>query len=166
LPKSEPFPFEKTEIYQKSMEFVRKCRKICCSLPRNYYSDIDQLKRAAMSICQNFAEGFGRWHKKDKKHFYTISKGSAYEARLVFQATGHNGDDTLPGLGNIYQMFTQAYNVNSRVRIHSNSWGDTSYGQYGNTPRNIDRFVWNRPNMSIVIAAGNEGIDDYFATKS
>lgn len=38
-----------------------------------------QLVRAADSVSANIAEGFGRYHKKDKIKFYQYGKGSALE---------------------------------------------------------------------------------------
>ena len=76
---SELFPFENTEIYRKAYAFTKQCRNIIDRLPGRYYSDKDQLRRSSLSILNNYAEGYGRWGKKDKQQFYTISKGSAYE---------------------------------------------------------------------------------------
>lgn len=39
----------------------------------------DQFVRAADSISANLAEGFGRYHKKDKIKFYYYALGSVYE---------------------------------------------------------------------------------------
>lgn len=39
-----------------------------------------QLVRAVDSVSANIAEGFGRYHKKEKIHFYYISKASALES--------------------------------------------------------------------------------------
>lgn len=38
-----------------------------------------QFVRAVDSISANIAEGFGRYHKKDKIHFYRIAQGSLKE---------------------------------------------------------------------------------------
>ncbi|MEI7979747.1 MAG: four helix bundle protein [Bacteroidota bacterium] len=38
-----------------------------------------QLVRAADSVSANIADGFGRYHKKDKIKFYQYAKGSALE---------------------------------------------------------------------------------------
>lgn len=40
----------------------------------------EQFVRAADSISANIAEGFGRHHKKDKIHYYLISRGSIRES--------------------------------------------------------------------------------------
>jgi len=39
-----------------------------------------QFIRAIDSISANIAEGFGRYFKKDKIHFYRIARGSVYES--------------------------------------------------------------------------------------
>lgn len=43
------------------------------------YSLIDQMRRAAVSISSNIAEGFSRQSKKEKIQFYYTSKGSLTE---------------------------------------------------------------------------------------
>ncbi len=42
---------------------------------------INQLRRAAVSITSNIAEGFSRKTSKDKNHFYLISLGSLTETQ-------------------------------------------------------------------------------------
>ncbi len=43
------------------------------------YSLIDQMRRAAVSISSNIAEGFSRQSNKEKLQFYYIAKGSLTE---------------------------------------------------------------------------------------
>lgn len=45
------------------------------------YAIIDQIRRAAASVCANIAEGFGRYHFKDKIKFYYNARGSIYEVQ-------------------------------------------------------------------------------------
>ena len=40
---------------------------------------VSQMRRAAVSIESNIAEGFGRLHKKEKQQFYYTSRGSCFE---------------------------------------------------------------------------------------
>ena len=73
--------FEKLIVWQRAMDLSVYLVQIADSLPQKYqYSFSDQLRRAALSIPNNIAEGAGRKGKKDSANFYTISKGSAYES--------------------------------------------------------------------------------------
>jgi four helix bundle protein len=77
------FDFEKLIVYQKSKEFNSKVHSFLINnkLDRNTH---DQLKRAAFSIMLNIAEGSGRFTKPDKRNFYIISRGSAFECVAIF----------------------------------------------------------------------------------
>ena len=74
------FDFEKLKVYKLSLSFVRNVFKVAKDIPREYqYSLGDQLKRAALSIVNNIAEGSGKLSKKEKSQFYRISLSSARE---------------------------------------------------------------------------------------
>jgi len=74
------FDFERLKVYEFALEFVLKIFKITKDLPRDYqYSLADQLRRAALSIVNNIAEGSGKMSKKEKSQFYRISLSSARE---------------------------------------------------------------------------------------
>jgi PGF-pre-PGF domain-containing protein len=81
--------------------------------------------------------------------------GMAPEAELVFQAVGDasNSLDLSAGLGEIFQA---AYNLDAK--IHTNSWGTSSYGAYTIYSQQVDRFMWENPDMLILFAAGNSGV--------
>ena len=72
------FSFEKLDIYQKAINFAIEIRKLCRNIKTDY-DILDQLKRAALSVSLNIAEGSGRWHKGEKRNFYYISRGSLFE---------------------------------------------------------------------------------------
>ncbi len=44
----------------------------------------DQILRAAISIILNFSEGYGRFTKNDKKHFYITARASLNETATCF----------------------------------------------------------------------------------
>ena len=45
------------------------------------YGMISQIRRAALSVPANIAEGFGRYHYLDKAKFYLNARGSLYELK-------------------------------------------------------------------------------------
>ncbi|HEX2785633.1 MAG TPA: S8 family serine peptidase [Ilumatobacteraceae bacterium] len=97
-------------------------------------------------------------------------RGMAYKAKLVFQAVEQaldwkNPSDlhdygryVLAGIpADITPVFAEAYKKGAR--IHSNSWGGGDPGVYDAQARQLDQFVWDHPNLCIVVAAGNDGSD-------
>lgn len=74
------FDHERLEVYAVAREVNRGVRDLVEELPRGFAESKDNLRRAAVSITRNVAEGSGKWKIADKVHFYRISHGSATEA--------------------------------------------------------------------------------------
>ena len=73
---------EDLEIYQLSLEIGERVWKIVNDLDYFVKDTIGkQLIRSADSIAANISEGFGRYHYKDSKRFYYISRGSLFETK-------------------------------------------------------------------------------------
>jgi four helix bundle protein len=69
-------------IWQRGHQIVLKIYKITKEFPsEEKFALTDQLRRAAVSITSNIAEGFGRDKMNDKAHFYTMALGSIYEVQ-------------------------------------------------------------------------------------
>jgi four helix bundle protein len=78
--------FEEMEVYQKALLFGVKVFKLTLT-NENISKDFglrNQLRRAALSISNNIAEGFERETKKELIRFLYFSKGSAGECRNIF----------------------------------------------------------------------------------
>lgn len=73
------FMFENLQVYQKSLDFAHRISNLTDSFPKGTYYLADQLNRASVSISTNIAEGNGRFTKSDRKHFFTIARGSIHE---------------------------------------------------------------------------------------
>lgn len=73
---------EDLEIYQLSMEIGENIWKIMDAWDYSVKDTVGkQLIRSADSIAANISEGFGRYHYKDSKRFYYISRGSLFETK-------------------------------------------------------------------------------------
>ena len=74
------YQFEKLEVWKGSRDFVLKVYKLVDNFPNSErYGIVDQLKRSAVSIPTNLAEGTGRNTGKDKAYFTQIAFGSLME---------------------------------------------------------------------------------------
>ena len=74
--------FTKLKVWQKSHTFTVNLYKITNSFPvEERYGLTNQLRRAAISIESNLAEGCGRNGDKEFSRFVDIAQGSAYEVR-------------------------------------------------------------------------------------
>ena len=74
--------FTDLEAWKESHKFVLIIYKITKEFPRDEMFGItSQLRRAAVSIVSNIAEGFTRESSKEKARFYFISKSSNTEVQ-------------------------------------------------------------------------------------
>jgi four helix bundle protein len=77
--------FEDVEIWKKSHAWVLKIYKFSENFPKHELFGLTaQLRRAAVSVPANFAEGFKKLGKADKLRFYNIAQGSLEECRYYF----------------------------------------------------------------------------------
>ena len=73
------FPLERFEAYRRAVGFVKQVNRVVKSPPEGCGNLLNQLRRAAVSIPLNIAEGYGRYNPADKRRFYLIARGSCYE---------------------------------------------------------------------------------------
>ena len=80
--------FEDLFVWQKAHEFVLGIYKMTVSFPRDEtYGLRSQMRRAAVSIPANIAEGFKKRGRKDKARFFNIAQGSIEESRYYLILT-------------------------------------------------------------------------------
>ena len=74
--------FEDMSVWQKASELDVRIFNLTESLPRKeHYGLTSQIRRSALSVSGNIAEGFGRKHTRDKLNFYYHSRGSLAETK-------------------------------------------------------------------------------------
>ena len=73
-------PHRKLDVWQKSMELVREIYQTTSTFPKNEeYGLSSQMRRAAVSVPSNLAEGAARKGKNEFKRFLNIAQGSLSE---------------------------------------------------------------------------------------
>ena len=74
------YPFEKLTVWQKAKSLAVRIYKVTSSFPEDEkFGIVSQMRRAAVSIASNIAEGASRLSKKDQAHFSQIAYGSLTE---------------------------------------------------------------------------------------
>lgn len=67
-------------VWQKSIDLVQLIYELTSLFPKQeQFGIISQLRRAAVSISSNIAEGFGRRSHKEYLQFYAVAYGSSLE---------------------------------------------------------------------------------------
>ncbi len=77
--------FEDLEVWQKAHGLVLATYKITKMFPNDEkFGLVSQMRRAAVSVAANIAEGFKKRGARDKAHFYNIAPASSEELRYYF----------------------------------------------------------------------------------
>ena len=72
--------YQDLKVWQKAIELTTEIYSIVKQLPRDeQYALSDQMRRAAVSIPSNIAEGRGRGTDKEFVHYLLMSRGSLWE---------------------------------------------------------------------------------------
>ena len=70
----------KTPVFQESKRFTLECYRITKDFPQDErFAMVQQIRRAALSVHLNIAEGCSRKSAVERKRFYEISRGSIIE---------------------------------------------------------------------------------------
>lgn len=68
------------EVYQSSRMLVLECYNLTQSLPaEEKFGMVSQIRRAALSVHLNIAEGASRKSEIERKRFYEVARGSVIE---------------------------------------------------------------------------------------
>ena len=77
--------FEDLKVWQKAHQLVIKIYRLSKGFPKHeMFGLTSQLRRAAISVPANIAEGFKRVTLPDKLRFYNIAQSSLEEVRYYF----------------------------------------------------------------------------------
>src|SRR4051794_39436749 len=72
--------YKKLDVYLVAMKLLEQVYRITKGFPmEERFALVSQLRRAAISICSNIAEGSSRKTRPEKRRFLEISRSSAVE---------------------------------------------------------------------------------------
>ena len=90
---------EKLDVYKLSIAFADLALKLIASFRngKDFGPLADQLRRAAISVPLNIAEGSGRFTDPDRVRFFSIARGSAMECGAILDIAqlGETADEEL-----------------------------------------------------------------------
>lgn len=78
------------KVWNKSMNLVRHVYNLTREFPKaEQYGLVSQMRRAAVSVPSNIAEGKSRGHRKEYRHFLLNSFGSGAELETQMEIAKH-----------------------------------------------------------------------------
>ena len=87
-----PKGYRELVVWQKAMALARGAYELSQGLPRNEaFGLLTQIRRAAVSVPSNIAEGHGRLTDLQFRHFLGNARGSLYEMQTQLELAGGLG---------------------------------------------------------------------------
>ena len=98
------FRFKELDAYQVALRFHGWALSVAGRLPRSEWRTADQFVRASMSMVLNTAEASGRWSPGDKRHYFAIARGSAFETAAMLDVLAQRHSPTLRAMLNQFMI--------------------------------------------------------------
>lgn len=120
----EDFGYRNLVVWQKSKTFVREVYALVKLLPpEEKYALGDQIRRAAVSIPSNIAEGNGRASNKDYAHFLSIARGSPFETVNQLEIAADLGYIGVDDRGRLEEVFALGAEVGRMLSAMMKEFG-------------------------------------------
>jgi len=86
--KSKIKKFRELDVWKLAMEIIVDIYEYTKTFPKEeIYGLVSQMRRAAVSIASNIAEGFNRYHNKEYRQFLYIALGSCAELETQIEVS-------------------------------------------------------------------------------
>lgn len=114
--------FRDLMVWRKAHEFVLAVYRVTESFPdREKYGLAHQMRRAAVSIPANIAEGFGKRSRPEKARFLNIAEGSLEECRYYLILAHDLGYGQTESLMEALEEASRLLNAYARTILASGS---------------------------------------------
>lgn len=111
------FAFEQLDVYQVARMYVKNVYMLSDRFPQKEdFALTSQIRRAAVSITSNIAEGTSRFSIKDKSHFIEIAYGSLMETYSQLQVATDLGYVSQESIAQIAPLVVELRNKLSALR--------------------------------------------------
>ncbi|MFN8285304.1 MAG: four helix bundle protein [Chitinophagales bacterium] len=111
--------YQDLKLWNKSMELVVAIYEVTTGFPKEEkYGLISQMRRCAVSISSNIAEGAGRNSNKEFIHFLAIANGSTYELETQVIVANRLKLLTDDDCSNLCQQLIEIQKMNYNFQSH------------------------------------------------
>jgi len=109
----------KTPVFQESKKFILECYRITKDFPKDErFAMVQQMRRAALSVHLNIAEGCSRKSEGERKRFFEISRGSLIEVDAADQAPAAQ-----TGIGDFQDRVRDELILHAEIPLHRKGVG-------------------------------------------
>ncbi len=117
--------FEELKIWQKAMGITEGVYKLSSSFPKEEkYGLTNQIRRSAVSIASNIAEGAGRNSNKEFIYFLSIANGSSFELLTQIYLSKRlnlsSEEETIPIINQISEVCNMNYSLQKSLTNNKN----------------------------------------------
>ena len=109
------FGFQRLDAYRCAVRFLAHSSTLAARMPRGHAALGDQLRRAALSVPLNIAEGSGKGGR-DAARFYTIARGSALECAAILDALEALGTVAAPDFAEPRELLERVVSMLTKLR--------------------------------------------------
>ena len=74
-----PFMFEGLNVYQRALKLAETISGMAAAFGRGHFLLADELRRGSYRICQQIAEGSGRWPRAEQRGAYEAARSGVFE---------------------------------------------------------------------------------------
>jgi four helix bundle protein len=107
--------FQRLDVYRCAVRFLGLAGALARRCPRGQADLVDQLRRAALSIPLNIAEGSGKVGR-DPARCYTIARGSALECAAILDAMEALGIVTATDVTEEHDLLERVVSMLTKMR--------------------------------------------------
>jgi four helix bundle protein len=119
--------YKELVAWRKAMLLATDVYRLTCSFPREErFALTDQVRRAAVSVASNIAEGAGRGSRREFRHFLSIARGSLLEIETQLLIARELKYAALPDLEHVLSEVTEVLRIVSGLRASMNTEPDTT----------------------------------------